>query len=80
MIRNSAKSNWTIEEMGWNLHEKGQLTHWDGLVQYFIDLTNKNPDYEQDKYVSSWKLVLLRAMKELENNLNSKIKLNVKRD
>lgn len=44
MIRNSAKSNWTIEEIGWKLHEKGQLDNWDGLVNYFIELTNKNPD------------------------------------
>ena len=67
MIRNSAKSNWTLEEIGWKLHDKGQLDNWDGLVHYFIDLTNKNKDYEQDKYVYNWKLGLLRAMNELEN-------------
>ena len=39
MIRNSAKSNWTMEEIGWKLHDKGQLDNWDGLVNYFIELT-----------------------------------------
>lgn len=67
MIRNSAKSNWTIEEIGWTLFEKGQLDNWDGLVNYFMDLTNKNSDYEKDKYISDWKLGLLKAMNELKN-------------
>lgn len=71
MIRNSAKSNWTMEEIEWNLHEKGKLKNWDGLIHYFIDLTNKNSDYEQDKYVSSWKSVLLRTMKEIKNDVPS---------
>lgn len=65
MIRNSAKSNWTIEEIGWKLHAKGQLDSWDGLVNHFIELTNKNPDYEKDKYISGWKTSLIRAMKEM---------------
>lgn len=30
MVRNSAKSNWTLEEIGWKLHEKGNLENWDG--------------------------------------------------
>ena len=65
MIRNSAKSNWTIEEIGWELHPKGQLDNWDGLVNYFEELTNKNPDYENDKYVSDWKKSLLKARRKL---------------
>jgi len=67
MIRNSAKSNWTIEEIGWKLHDKGQLDNWDGLVSYFIDLTNKNIDYEKDNYVSDWKIGLLKALNEMKN-------------
>lgn len=64
MIRNSAKANWTIEEIGWTLYDKGQLDIWDGLVNYFIELTNKNPDYENDKYIKNWKKGLLKAMNE----------------
>ncbi len=67
MLHNSAKSLWTIEELGWNIHEKGQLNNWDGLVHYFIDFVNKNPEYMQDKYVYSWNLGLIRAIAELEN-------------
>lgn len=67
MIRNSAKSNWTIEEIGWTLYDKGQLDNWNGLINYFIDLTNKNHDYEKDNYVSDWKKELLKAMNEMKN-------------
>ena len=69
MIRNSAKANWTIEELGWKLYEKGSLEIWNGLVDYFIELTNKNPNYENDRYVREWKKGLLKAM-----NNNDKIK------
>lgn len=65
MIRNSAKLNWTIEELGWTLHEKGELSAWDGLVTYFIELCNKNSDYEKDDYVKKWKAALLRAQAEI---------------
>jgi hypothetical protein len=65
MIRNSAKSNWTIEELGWNLHDKGNLNEWDGLVNQFLELYKCNPDLEQNKYVVEWKSALFRAMKQL---------------
>ena len=69
MIRNSAKSNWTIEEIGWELHNKGELKNWDGLVSNFLELIDKNPDYEKDSYILNWKLGLLRAMREQTNEL-----------
>ena len=64
MIRNSAKSNWTIEEIGWKLHDEGRLNEWDGLINYFIKFTDENADYIKDKYVMGWKTALLRAMNE----------------
>jgi hypothetical protein len=67
MVRNSAKSNWKIEEIGWILHDKGQLDNWDGLIKYFIDLTNKNPEYEMDNYVIGWKTGLIKAINEMTN-------------
>jgi len=70
MIHNSAKSNWTIEEIGWELHNKGELKNWDGLVSYFLELIDKNPDYEKDSYILNWKLGLLRAMSEQTNEIN----------
>jgi len=70
MVHNSAKSNWTIEEIGWELHNKGELKNWDGLVSNFLELIDKNPDYEKDSYILNWKLGLLRAMSEQTNEIN----------
>jgi 5-methylcytosine-specific restriction endonuclease McrA len=64
MKHNSIKSNWTIEEIGWKLYNKGLLNNWDGLTHYFIDLINIKPDYEKDKYIHDWKLALYRALKD----------------
>jgi hypothetical protein len=66
MIRNSAKSNWTLEELNWKLHDKGQLDKWDGLIDCFLDLSNRNPQYEKDSYINAWKVALLRAKEELQ--------------
>lgn len=63
MVRNSAKSNWTIEELGWKLYDTGQKNEWDGLTNYFLDLTRKNPIYIQDNYIKAWQIALLKAMK-----------------
>lgn len=68
MIRNSAKANWTMEEIGWKLQDKGQLDNWDGLINYFLDLTDKNPEYGKDNYIRDWKKGLLKAMNEINND------------
>lgn len=67
MVRNSAKSNWTIEELGWKLYDKGSLESWDGLVNCFLELTNKNPLYEKNNYISGWKIALLKARNAMVN-------------
>jgi hypothetical protein len=35
MLRNSVKSSWTIDELGWNLHPPGDLNAWDGTLGWF---------------------------------------------
>jgi hypothetical protein len=32
MHRNSAKSNWTLDEFGWQLVPAGNIKEWDGLI------------------------------------------------
>ncbi len=36
MLTNSAKDHWTLDELGWQLHEKGDFSNWDGLLNWFI--------------------------------------------
>lgn len=54
MLRNSAKSNWTIEELGWSLHPPGKMTEWDGLIDWFIAYVEKNKHIIKDKYIGRW--------------------------
>lgn len=54
MLRNSAKSNWTLEELGWSLHPPGDISRWDGMLAWFIEFIDKNPQAAKDKYISRW--------------------------
>jgi hypothetical protein len=37
MMRNSAKSIWTYEELGWEFLPPGNIMEWDGLKNLFIE-------------------------------------------
>ena len=66
MIKNSAKSNWTIDELDWKLYERGSLNDWDGLTELFLELTENKPKYlESDKSIQQWRNALIRAKKQL---------------
>ena len=52
--RNSAKSNFLLEEIGWKLHEPGNLNEWDGLMKWFKVYASENPTVLEDKYILSW--------------------------
>ena len=43
MARNSAKMNWTLNELGWTVHPPGDIKHWDGLIRWFLDYTSAHP-------------------------------------
>jgi hypothetical protein len=54
MRRNSAKSNWTLEELGWTLHPAGLLSEWDGLVQWFVDEVRRDPSLLLHSHLRRW--------------------------
>lgn len=53
-LRNSAKSNWLLEELGWTLLPAGNISHWDGLASWFIEYVNNHPEHHSDSYISTW--------------------------
>jgi hypothetical protein len=56
MLRNSIKSNWTLEEIGWDLMDGGRMEDWDGLTGWFLDYTVKNEKVLEDSaYLQKWK-------------------------
>ena len=47
-LRNSAKSHWTLDELGWALHPPGDLQRWDGLLKQTIEYVDNNPGLLDD--------------------------------
>ena len=64
MLRNSAKSNWTLDELGWELLRPGDFNQWDGLMKWFVKFVEKEPIHLEDKYLRRWHTVSLRVLKE----------------
>jgi hypothetical protein len=54
MIRNSAKSNWTLEELGWRLVQPGDMQDWDGLLDWFTTLVSNDKAHLADAYLRRW--------------------------
>ena len=59
-LRNNAKANWLLEELGWNLAPPGDLGEWDGLFAWFLGYIADNPALLKDKYISTWHRVAMQ--------------------
>jgi hypothetical protein len=55
MARNSAKMNWTIEELGWSIHPAGDMNEWDGLFGWFMEYTAEHSDVHSAGSVKRWR-------------------------
>ena len=54
MSRNSAKMNWTLDQLGWQLFPPGEFTEWDGMISWFLDYLNVNPELLINRSVRQW--------------------------
>lgn len=54
MAHNSAKMNWTVEELGWKLHPPGDMRSWDGLIRWFLEYTETHPESLANASVRQW--------------------------
>jgi hypothetical protein len=55
MVRNSAKANFTLDQLGWALHPPGNGLEWDGLTGWFLDLVEKNEVFLASLYLRKWR-------------------------
>jgi hypothetical protein len=62
MVRNAAKANWTLEELGWTLLDVPTSTTWDGLVGWARDYLAMHPEHLSDKYIAIWHRAALNAL------------------
>ncbi len=60
-LRNSAKSNWTLDELGWEMLDLECLDKWDGLSSHFILLAEGNPSFLDIPYIKRWYLATINT-------------------
>lgn len=53
-LRNSAKANWTLEELSWKLFPPGNLDEWDGLTRWFVNFIERHNDLRGNNYLRTW--------------------------
>lgn len=63
MKRNMAKSTSTLDEIGWNIFPEGNLEEWDGMLKWFIDYVEKNPELLENNDIKNWYKVIPIDMK-----------------
>lgn len=54
MLHNSIKSNWTLEQLQWDLYNAGNYEEWDGLTALFVKLVDTDSSLLEDAYIKKW--------------------------
>ena len=54
MLRNSAKGNFLLEELKWEMFPSGNYSEWDGMTDWFIQYVNENRDLLKCGYIEEW--------------------------
>ena len=65
MLRNAAKANWRLEELGWRLQPPSSLTDWDGLMSPFVKFVDSDRSVLEDRYLRRWHEAAVRAAYEI---------------
>lgn len=63
MLRNSAKGNFTLEELNWELLPSGNYSEWDGMTDWFIQYVDENRDLLKCGYSEEWYKAVKKIMK-----------------
>jgi hypothetical protein len=61
MLRNSAKSNWTLEELGWKLLPAGDSKEWDGMIGWFVEYIRRDATRLAERKIKRWYNAAIRA-------------------
>ena len=62
MLKNQAKSSWTIEELGWDLHDAGDISQWDGLTLWFLNYVASHETLLTNDYLKRWRRAAERCL------------------
>tara|TARA_Y100001936_G_scaffold121045_1_gene118400 strand:+ start:233 stop:823 length:591 start_codon:yes stop_codon:yes gene_type:complete len=68
-LRNSAKSNWKLEELGWKRKKEiVDLKKWDGMMGWFMEYMKTAPKkIRDDKYITKWHKAANDVIREEKN-------------
>lgn len=58
MLRNSAKSNWLLDEIAWPSQLAPIAPDWDGLVGWFAAESGSDEVLRSDKFINRWRMAL----------------------
>lgn len=53
-LRNSAKANFTLDELGWSLLPPGDLKAWDGLTGWFLEEYARRIELSEISHFREW--------------------------
>ena len=54
MVRNAAKANFTIQELGWRMLPAGDMNEWDGLTRWFLQQATIRKELWERAYLRRW--------------------------
>jgi len=54
MKTNAAKSNWTLEELNWQLRPVNENDEWDGLSRWYLENYESKPEWAENPSLTSW--------------------------
>lgn len=70
MLTNSIKSNWTLEQLQWELLPQGDINDWDGMMCWFLNQIDKDKSLLQIPYLKTWWLQKCRLQSIAKFALN----------
>lgn len=65
MLNNLAKSNFTLEQLGWTLKDKGDINNWDGLSKVFVDFVENDESLLKINRIKSYYIATKEAIMKL---------------
>jgi hypothetical protein len=60
-LRNSAKRNWLLSKIGWELYPPGDLASWDGLAGWCLGQVKADPTHTKHPAIFRWLAAVKRA-------------------
>lgn len=65
MVNNSAKSNFTLEQLHWTLKPAGNIKEWDGLSSQFVKIVEQDNSLLENKKIKDWYIATKSVLGQL---------------